>query len=141
MTEQYTVIPRCPALALGRIFDNSDRFRLPKLKRFTASTPVSRILVKPDKKVQPEVSALTRDYCTTKQTSLIECRSVLLFLAITSILSPGVVFNFRYLQKDFLDQSIQTIFYFILKTEALVQMEHLIGTQQRIPLGMTIHMI
>ena len=43
--------------------DNSDRFRPPKTQRLNASTPASWILVKPDKKLPPEVSALMRDYC------------------------------------------------------------------------------
>ena len=46
-----TVIPRSPGIALTQISDNSDRIRPPKIQRHYASTPVSRILVKPDKKV------------------------------------------------------------------------------------------
>ena len=33
------------------------------MERLHASTPISRILVKPGKKLPPEVSAITRDYC------------------------------------------------------------------------------
>ena len=57
-TFESTVIPRCPGLAFSQIFDISDRFRPPQIERLNASTPVSRILVKPDKKLPPEVSAL-----------------------------------------------------------------------------------
>ena len=59
-----TITLRCPGLASSQIFDNSDRFRPPEIIRLNARTPVSRILVKPEKKLPPEVSVLTRHYCT-----------------------------------------------------------------------------